>query len=194
MTFRHLAPAGALLLGLLAGPVAHADTFSTKNGTFAADNSVYVYSFNTPTASTYTFTTTSYAAGGFLPDLTLFQSNGNFVDFTQNSGLGDVSLSDTLGAGSYLLYLTEFPNEFSGTNLTTGSFLFAGDPTATGDSCNTPGGMFLASNTAPCVQRTANFSVTVDASPVPEPSTLLLVLPPATLLVGFARRRLAARA
>ncbi len=191
MHLRRFAPVGALLLGLLAGSAAHADTFSTKTGTFAADNSAYVYSFSAPIATTYTFTTTSYAAGGFLPDLTLFQSNGNFVDFSQNSGLGDVSLSDTLGAGSYLLYLTEFPNEFSGMNLTTGSFIFAGDPTATGDSCNAPGGMFLASNTAPCVQRTANFSVNVDASPVPEPSTLLLVFPPVAALVAFTRRRLA---
>ena len=191
MNCRLLASTAAVLLGLLAGSVAHADTYSTKTGQFAADNSVYVYSFGTSVTTTYTFATTSYAAGGFLPDLTLFQSNGNFVDFSQNSGLGDVSFTDTLGPGSYLLYLTEFPNEFSGNTLSQGSFLFAGDPTATGDSCNTPGGMFLGSATAPCAQRTANYAVTVDASPVPESSTLLLVFPPAVALVGFARRRMA---
>ncbi len=190
MHLLRLAPMGALLLGLTLGPVAHADTFVTKTGTLNADNSAYVYSFNTATTQTYTFSTTSYAAGGFLPDLTLFQANGNFVDFSQTSGMGDVSFSDTLGAGSYLLYLTEFPNEAVGPTLTQG-FLFQDSPTITGDSCSVPGGTFLGSSTAPCAQRTANYTVNVNASPVPEPSTLLLVLPPAALLLAFARRRLA---
>ncbi len=190
MRFRFLAPLGVLLIGLFASSTAHADT-TTKSGTFAADNSVYVYSFNTSATQSYTFATTSFATGGFLPDLTLFQANGTFVDFSSSAGLGDVSLFDTLAPGSYLLYLTEYPNEFSGANLSTGSFLFAGDPTATGDVCNTPGGMFLASNSAPCTQRTANFSLNVTTAVTPEPSPLLLTLPPVALLAMFARRRLA---
>jgi hypothetical protein len=101
----------------------------------------------------------------------------------------DAFLQETLPAGSYVLDLTEFPNEAIG-NLADG-FLFASDPTATGDVCGVTGGMFLQADVAPCVQRTDAYSVSItSAAPTPEPSSIFLGLPVAVLLLVVSRRHL----
>lgn len=167
---------------------AHADT-TIGSGTFSADDSTFVYNFSPSTSQTYTFATTSFAGGGFIPVLTLFKaSGGNPIAFAETDN-SDVSLTEALGAGSYVLYLTEDPNVFT-SDLATGP-LFAGSPTITGDTCGVSGGKFLNVFTAPCTQRTGNYAVTLAISPTatPEPATWLLVLPPLGYLCFSLRRR-----
>lgn len=166
---------------------ASATTFS---GNFSADNSVFSDPFTNTSTQNYTFTTTSFAAGGFLPALTLFDvATGAPVDFS-NSGTGDVSIADTLAPGSYDLFLTEFPNVASG-NLSDG-FLFAADPTATGDACggSLAGQSFISNATCSSTPLGTNYSLDVNATAVtPEPATWLLMLPGAAAVMYSARRR-----
>lgn len=171
-----------LLLSLAATRASSAATIPVS-GMFSADDSSYTYSFTTTASQIYTFATTSYSAGGFLPVLTLFNAfTGKPID-NAGSGFGDVSLNDSLSSGSYVLYLTEFPNVANG-NLSDG-FLFTGSPAITGDLCGV-GGKFL--NTVNCTQRTGNYALSITNNPVPEPPTWLLVLPPAVLAFGLSRR------
>jgi hypothetical protein len=100
----------------------------------------------------------------------------------------DASFSRLLAAGSYSLILSELPNVAIGT-LADG-YLFAGQSTITGDLCGVAGGTFLQTDTSPCVQRTADYAVNVNTSPIPEPPTWLLVMP-AVGLGMLVRRQLA---
>jgi hypothetical protein len=187
----------------------------TFAGTFAADNSTFSYMLNNTSIQSYNFFTTSYggglnadgtttSAGGFVPVLTLFDSTGSVVDFGGAGGAcsggsnadpttglcDDAKFSDVLAPGTYDLVLSEFPNVASGD--TSAPFLFGGDPSITGESCNSPGGTFLETDTAPCVQRTDAYTVNIEsASPVPEPATWLLVLPAALGLVVLGRHQAA---
>ncbi len=186
MKLRSLMPCAALAaLGCTPLFQAHADTTSIS-GTFTADNSVYTDNFTTTSSQVYNIFTTSYATGGFVPVLTLFGSNGNVID-NSGPGISDASLTDTLAPGFYTLDLTEFPNVATGT-LSDG-FLFAGNPTATGDNCGVSGGMFLDSIT--CSQRNSSYALTVNSSAAvtPEPSTWLLLLTGSAALVYVERRR-----
>ena len=189
MRFCRLVACAASALAFASCSLAHADS-TVLSGTFAADNSVFSDPFSVTSAQTYTFTTTSAAGGGFLPVLTLFNSvTGAPVDFS-NSGLGDVSLTDTLNSGSYVLDLTEFPNVANG-SLSDG-FLFAGDPTATGDACggSLTGQKFINAETCSATPLGDNYSLNVTSTAVtPEPSTFVLMLAPAAGLVELVRRR-----
>ncbi len=165
---------------------ATASTFNTS-GTFAADNSTYEYTFTDPGAAIFTASTSSFATGGFVPVLTLFNdTTGNEID-NNGTGFGDASLNDVLGPGTYDLFLTEFPN-VAINNLADG-FLFAGDPTITGDSCGVAGGTFYNTATAPCTQTSGNYALSATTAPTPEPATWLLVLAPAAYMVFSQRRR-----
>lgn len=189
----------------------------TLTGSITTDDAVVTYNFASPTTQLYTFYTTSYAGGlnangtltaggGFDPLLTLFSLNsGKVVAFGGGNSIctagatadavtqlcNDANFTATLAPGSYELALTEFPNAAAG-NLSDG-FLFAGDPTATGDVCNVPGGKFLESDLAPCVQRTANYAVNITNAPTvtPEPATFLMVLPALSGVLLYSRLRLA---
>ena len=207
LTLRALAPA-IFSLALTQG--AHA-TAITQNGSFTADNDTATYIFSLASAQQVTIYTTSYgggmnldgttsAAGGFVTNLSLFTGAGSVVAGDGGSGVchagqqadsgtglcNDSFLSAALGAGSYELVLTELPNVANG-NLSDG-FLFSSDPNATGTVCNTPGGQFLDSTTAPCTQRDSNYAYNINtASPVPEPPTWALVLSAAGLIVAGRR-------
>lgn len=164
---------------------AHADT--TKfTGNFGADNSVFTYGFSTASTQSYTFMTTSFASGGFIPVLTLFNTMGGVPLGFAETDNSDVSFSTSLGAGSYLLVLTEDPNVFE-TNYAAGP-LFAGSPTITGDLCGVSGGKFL--NFVDCSQRTSSYALSVTSTtPTPEPSTWLLVAPAVALLFAVRYSR-----
>ena len=184
MNLRYLVPGLVFALGVSLVPQARADDFSTS-GTFLADNSVAEINFTNSMTQTYTFTTTSVAAGGFLPVLTLFDASGNGLATTTTFADTDVTFSDTLDAGNYTLAVTEFPNGSNGT-LASG-FEFGTDPTITGDSYSMPGLMFIDDLTG--AQRTDAYAVNAVTSAVtPEPATWLLCLPP-LLLFAYARRR-----
>jgi hypothetical protein len=209
-------PLALLTICLAAVPGAMAASF-TATGTLAADNSVYSHTFDTTTAQDFTFYTTSYGggmnadgthtnAGGFVPVLTLFSTTtGNVLGFGGGDGIcngssmadattgvcEDAYFTQMLDPGSYTLDLTEFPNVAIG-NLSDG-FLAGSDTTFTGTNCGSSG-MFLQADLAPCVQRNANFAVDITSgstSPVPEPSTWILVLPAAAVVFRFGRRQFA---
>ena len=174
----------------LTGGVASATTVPFS-GTFMNDASVFSDSFTVTSAQNYTFTTTSYAAGGIVPVLTLFNfTTGKVIDFSgADTGFADVTLTDLLSAGSYVLDLTEFPNSAVGPTLAAG--FYPNDPTITGTDCSVSGGMFY--NDVTCTKTTNVYSGTITntaaTTVTPEPSTLLLVLPPALALFGSRRRR-----
>ena len=200
----HIIPGiAALVLGLAFTSSMYADSSTTYSGSFSNDNDVALFSIIASGTQEFTFTTTSYATGGFVPYLTLFSSSGAPLGFAGASGMcsgsmtadsstgmcDDASLSQLLSKGTYTLALTEFPNTATG-NLSDG-FLFASDPNATGTLCGVSGGKFLQTDTGTCVQRSSNYSLSVDStSPVPEPSTLLLVLTPIAFLAAGSIRRL----
>ncbi len=198
MKLRSFAPrAVALAFGFALCSLGHAST-TVYSGSFSADNSSYLDYFTTTASQSYTFATTSGAAGNFLPVLTLFNvTTGKPLDFTSDSGflngMNDVSLSDTLSSGSYLLALTEYPNVAAG-NLSDG-FLFGTDATATGDYCggSLTGASFVNAETcssATPLGKSYSLSVTSNAVAVtPEPSSFLLMLAPAAGLIEVARRR-----
>ena len=167
---------------------AHAATLN-YSGTFSHDDSTFVVSLSPSTAQNYTFTTTSFATGGFVPALTLFNASGGNPLAFAGTGTSDVSISQLLGPGSYVLYLTQDPNIF-GSDLASGT-LFAGSPTFTGDLCT--GGMFLDTFNAPCTQRTGSYALTVtsNVAATPEPATWLLVLTPVAFLLAQRRKLLA---
>lgn len=200
---------------LAAMPAAKASSF-TSTGSLAADNSVYSHTFDATTTQDFTFFTTSYgggtnadgthtSAGGFVPVLTLFSSTGSVLAFGGGDGTcngsavadattgicEDAYFTQMLDPGSYTLDLTEFPNVAIG-NLSDG-FLAGSDTHFTGTSCDGSDSMFLQADLAPCVQRTANYSVNITSastSPVPEPPTWILILPAAAIAL-FGRRQFA---
>ncbi len=184
---------------------AHASS-TTLTGTLSSDDQIIPYAFTNATTQTYNFFTTSYGggtnldgtkspAGGFVPVLTLFNANGMIVGPSSTGGAvdplsglsNDAFLTETLGAGSYILELSEFPNVALG-NLADG-FLFAGQGNFTGGICG-GSGSFLETDTIPCTQRNSSYSLNVGTAVTPEPATWLLVLP-ATGLFLVGRRYLA---
>lgn len=207
------ATVGALLLGCLAMSQAQAAALISTTGSFTADAQVNLYNLTLTTAQTVNFFTTSYAggtnlngttsaAGGFVPNLTLFSvASGNVVqcegagttcNSTGSMGMpkidpvtgvaDDVNFTETLGAGSYVLALSESPNvAIGGIN---DGFLTALDSTLFSDACGA--GMFHEADLSTCPQRNGTFSVNANA--VPEPATAWLALPVLALGMLFRKR------
>ena len=177
------------MLGLVAAGSAQAATV-TYTGNFTNDASVFSDPFTTSSSQVYTFTTTSYASGGIVPVLSLFNvTTGKIVDYSGvNTGFSDVSITDTLAPGSYVLDLTEFPNSAVG-NLAVG--FYPNSPTITGIDCGVTGGMFY--NDITCAKTTSNYALIATnaaaTTVTPEPSSILLVLPAAAYLFSSRRRR-----
>lgn len=199
MSPRKLLPALLVAVACLAGPVAKANTIT---GAFTTDDQINRYTATLASSQTLTINTTSYAAGGFVPVLTLFNANGSVITPSDTGGsvdpatglANDAFISQLLGPGTYLLTLSEFPNVAS--NGFNDPFLFAGQGNFTPSLCGTASGSFLESDLAPCVQRTGNFALTSNATftpsaVTPEPATWILVLPATGLLLAFGKRSLA---
>ncbi len=180
-TRRLFATFTALALSLPFASRGHAAT-TNYSGNFAGDNTVVTIGFSTTITQQYTFSTTSFANGGFVPVLTLFSATGGNPLAFGETDMGDVSFTQSLGAGSYLLALTEDPNVFT-TTYAAGP-LFS-SPTVTGDICGVSGGKFLNVFDG-CSQRTSSYAVTINSAGstavTPEPSTWLLVMPAVALL------------
>lgn len=159
---------------------------TTVTGTLPDQGSVLEESFTLPTASDLAAFTTSYANGGFEPNLTLFDSMGNFVTGEQTAGTSPIAGADSvtglaldgyltapdLPAGTYTLTLTDFllNQSLTATNLSDGFTVNYGSGTTSfvdemGNS------------------RSSSYSLTLEATPavqmsgVPEPGTIWLAAP-----------------
>lgn len=188
---------GSLCMSMLPLGQAKASTMN-YTGTLATDDQVQLYPYTAPQAGTVVFSTDSYASGGFVPILSLFNSAGFEIgsdggDATCSAGMSadsgtmmcdDARLSENLAAGTYSLAVTEFFNAPIGPNLSDG-FLMQGQGDFTGATCGTTGG-FYETDIAPCVQRTNNFSVNITSTP--EPNTVWLGALP-LIALGLVRRR-----
>jgi len=200
MFARKLLPALLVVLSAFAVQSAKANTIS---GTFPTDDQINRYTTTLTSSQTFTVNTTSYATGGFVPVLTLFNADGSPITPSVTGGVidpatmlaNDAFISQVLGPGTYLLTLSEFPNgALGGAN---DPFLFEGQGNFTPSLCPTSTGTaFLESDISPCAQRTSSFSLTSNAtltpsSVTPEPATWILVLPATGLLLAFGKRSIA---
>ena len=173
---------------VLSGAAASATTLT---GAFTTDDQSFQYTWNLSQATTVTAATNSYASGGFVPVLSLFNATtGAFVavdggDASCSSGrmmdgatglCNDAFLSASVAAGSYRVVLTEFDN-FPNGNFSDG-FSEAGNGNFTSSVCGTSG-PFWETDLAPCAQRTGNYSLNLSTatSATPEPATVWLMLP-----------------
>ena len=176
-----------------AGPIIN-QTFSgsfpaTITATLPNQDTALLEMFTTPSISNLTITTTSYASGGFQPNLLLYSSTGSFVAAGVPFGavastgiIGDSRLTaPNLPAGKYTLAVTDFllNQSLTATNLSDGFNSNFGSGTT-----------FVDSNGN---QRTGNVVLTI-AGPVsgpgsvPEPATIWLAAPFLAGLVIRARK------
>lgn len=178
-----------------AGPIIN-QTFSgsfpaTITGTLPNQNTALLEMFTLASTSNLTVTTTSYASGGFEPNLLLYDSGGQFVTAGNPSGspdpntgiVGDMSLTaPNLPAGMYTLALTDFllNQSITAKNLSDGFTVNLGSGTTFADSSGN--------------QRTGNFAFTISAgsagAPVPEPATMWLAVSSLAAVAIRARKRI----
>lgn len=195
----------ALCLGFLASPT-HAATVTNQtysgpfpaaiSGTLANQNTVLEEAFTVSTTSNLTAFTTSYATGGFEPNLVLYNPDGTFNAVTDTPGTSPVAKADSTG-NAFDAYLTS-------TNLMPGTYTLAlmdwqvGQAiTATnlsdGFPSNSGNGVTFIDEMEN--MRSASYSFTIDLTPVasatatPEPATVLLTAPLLLGLAFFARKR-----
>jgi hypothetical protein len=158
-------------------------------GTLPSQDTALLEMFTLPSSSDVTVTSTSYASGGFEPNLLLYGSTGNFINagipFGQpdpNTGIiGDMRLTASgLPAGMYTLAVTDFllNQSVTATNLSDGFTVNFGSGTT-----------FIDSNGN---SRSGNFALTINTAgaggEVPEPATLWLAAPFLAVLVMRARK------
>lgn len=142
--------------------------------------------------------TTSYAVGGFDPALSVFDPVGLLIAFNQDSPGAAVDPSTgfafdaeivfpALPKGRYRAVLSQSQNTPLGPFYADG-FLYAGQPSFTGDISGFPGETCrdLGGNPRTCAWA-VRFEGVEWASPIPEPSTGALLL--AAGLAGLASRR-----
>jgi hypothetical protein len=195
--------AGAAPIGLgsggCAGLVASAEcrlldidpaTFAGLEGSFQTFGDIALFAFTFLEDTRLIATTSSYAAGSFDPTFGLFHGTGNILEFDGPGGLTparffDISLDTgdyddridlVLAAGSYIMALIAFPNDFSG---------LPGSLQA-GFACDD---LSLCPEGAPGLFA-FDFAATPVEEPtqsVPEPSTLALV--GSAAIVAMLRRR-----
>jgi len=209
-----IAACTAVLLFFLV-PTFASNTFEFS-GAFSEDDILLQYQFTLGAGSTVTIESFSYAgngstisAGGFAPVLSLFgtEISGDRVLLTFDDGgsapggcgprlIDSVSnacldgfVTRVLGAGTYLVTLSENDNTPNGPDLL-GGFNETGNGNFTGINQGFPGEAFLDPFGN---QRTANFDFTISgvdtAQVLPEPSTISLLIAGLGLLAGAARVR-----
>ncbi len=162
---------------------------ATISGTLPNQGSVLEEAITLSSTTNLTAFTTSYAGGGFQPNLFLFNPSGVAIGASSGqappggSSFDAYLMSSNLAPGNYTLALTDFNlnQSATATSLADGFTVNYGNGTTFVDVDG--------------VTRTGNYSITIDAatpSATPEPSTISLMLLP--VLIGFvvlARKRVA---
>jgi hypothetical protein len=172
--------------GLSFGTYAQAAVFSF-NGSFTVDDNEQFLSFTQGALSPVTLQTSSYAGGGFDPIVAVFDATGVLI--AQNDdGIGvppdpitgaalDSLLTVSLGAGQYVVSLTEFDNLPFGPTLADG-FVESGQGNFTAlFGCGAPNFCDVTG-----AARTSEWALTISgeavtaAATIPEPSTMALLI------------------
>ncbi len=146
---------------------------ATITGTLPNQGTALEETITLPATSSLTLFTTSYATGGFEPNILIFNSTGNFVAASGAQGSPPLSTADldaylsvsNLMAGQYTIALTDLNlnQSLTATNLSDGFTQNYGD-----------GVNFVDQNG---LTRTGSYSLTADISQTPEPSSWLLIAP-----------------
>lgn len=183
------------------------------SGTFEQDNDVLLFGFDVDVDSTVTIFSSSWVNGGFDPILTLFDNDGNFINYqddgaftgsTPSNGVNydhdvwDIYFTSFLPAGSYQASLTQFDNIPLGFSLSDG-FLYdgAGNENFTaGFGCSQGSFCGVADIDDPRtnawelhVLNVAQANVVEPPASVPEPTSLLGLLAMGVLGAGSRLRR-----
>ena len=202
-----LLPFLAVAAVLCGASTAHATSISIYSGSFASDDDRFEVSFTLASSTQVSMQTWSYGGGtdpngdvvtrgGFATVLSLFDpldtllaldtggTAPNSCDPREIDAFTgfclDAFLSPILGPGTYRLVLTEYDNIPRGPAYVDG-FLQDGQGNFTGGPFKDPDGN----------QRTSSYTLSIsssDATPVPEPATLV-TLAAGLVLCGAARRR-----
>lgn len=162
---------------------------ATVSGTLQNQGTALEEIVTLPSTSNLTVYTTSYATGGFEPNISLFNSTGTFVaggvtagtspiataDMTSGLALDGYLTADDLAAGTYTIALTDFLLNQSptATNLSDGFMSNYGDGVNFIDE---------QGNT-----RNGNYTLNIDAMPTPEPLTFWMICP-ALIGIGLIAR------
>jgi hypothetical protein len=202
-----LAAALACALGVVPATAAAADivnqTYSgslpgSTSGTLANQGTALELALTLPSAGDFTAFTTSYASGGFQPNLTLYDASGKYVtsqwatpppgamaDPTTGGTLDGYLSAMGLQAGMYTLTLTDWAlgQSITATNLSDGFTSNLGNGTAFVDVMG--------------ATRTGAYALTLDftgpSSAVPEPASWLLTGPLLAAGIYFRRKWYLAR-
>ncbi|OGU19173.1 MAG: hypothetical protein A2X85_03650 [Geobacteraceae bacterium GWF2_54_21] len=193
----------SMLVFALTASNALADNYSFT-GNFNRDNDVQLFNFTVGADTTVTLRTWSYAggtnaagnlvaSGGFDPILALFNSSGLFIDDNDDGGSFvpadaasgaryDTFLTSFLHAGTYTVAISQYDNFANGPYLSDG---FVRDGVANEwfrEHYLDTSGLYRDSHWAFDIENVQA------ASPVPEPSTLIL-LAAGLASLGYIRRR-----
>ena len=165
-------------------------TFAGIEGAFQTFGDIALFAFTFLEETHLTAATSSYAAGSFDPTFGLFHGDGSILEFVGPNGLTparffDISLDLgeyddridlVLAAGSYVMALIAYPNDFSGLPGSLQEGFACGDPTLCPEGAP---GLFAF-----------DFAATPVGEPtesVPEPGTLGLI--GSAALAALVRRR-----
>lgn len=158
---------------------AHAATISFT-GTFQHDDNLAVFQYRVANQGAVTVATTSWAGGGFIPILSLFDSTGNFIFWSDGYALNnDASLGWVSDAGAdYTVILSEYHNYPNLPTLADGySMANAGDFTSLGPTLpgpfRDPSGAQLTGDWAVTF---SSADPTLQAIYIPEPGAAALLI------------------
>jgi hypothetical protein len=155
-------------------------------GTLPNQDTVLLEAFTLPTSSNLTITTSSYATGGFEPNLLLFDATGDFITAGTPFGVPDPStgligdsrlFASDLLAGKYTVAVTDFllNQSATATNLSDGFTVNLGSGTTFVDADDN--------------MRTGNYAFTITPTAVSEPAPMWLTAALLSVLAVKAWKR-----